>query len=181
MADLISEDYLHEQILLHGCGYYGAYSSKWITFVTMLMRALKVSSVLDYGCGHGKLVAGLVHRGLAATGYDPAVEQFKELPAVHDLVFCSDVLEHIEPDKLGSVLEHIDSVASRFIYVVIATRPATRRLSDGRNAHLIVESGAWWRLRLQDAGWTERRCPVINSIHNPALELACLWMPRGQL
>ena len=35
------------------------------------------------------------------------------------------------------------------MYHLIACHPAKKCLSDGRNAHLIIESPTWWRSKLQ--------------------------------
>lgn len=177
---LISPSYLAEQVKLHGCGYYGSYSDKWIPFVSDLVTALGVESVLDYGCGQGKLGAGLRSMGIDAREYDPSVPAFSELPEPADLVFCSDVLEHVEPDRLSYVLAHLKYLTMACLYTVIATRPATRRLSDGRNAHLIIESSEWWRRRIASDRWLELSCDLPNPVHNPALEVATLWRPTVQ-
>jgi len=52
-------------------------------------------------------------------------------------------LEHVEPDRLGNVLDHIRRLSGKGCYIVIATRPAAAILPDGRNAHLIVKDADW--------------------------------------
>jgi 2-polyprenyl-3-methyl-5-hydroxy-6-metoxy-1,4-benzoquinol methylase len=66
------------------------------------------------------------------------------LPKPSDVVVCTDVLEHIEPEKLDAVLDHILRLTGYFAHLVISTRPANAVLPDGRNAHLIVETPDWW-------------------------------------
>jgi hypothetical protein len=108
--------------------------------------------VLDYGCGRGSLAEALKpHR---CQQYDPGIPGRDVLPKPSDVVVCTDVLEHVEPDKLESVLDHLARLTARAAYIVIATRPANAVLPDGRNAHLIVETPEWWLERLeQDARW----------------------------
>jgi hypothetical protein len=36
---------------------------------------------------------------------------------------------------------------------VIAVRPSNKTLSDGRNAHLILEPSDWWLRQLQSSGF----------------------------
>jgi 2-polyprenyl-3-methyl-5-hydroxy-6-metoxy-1,4-benzoquinol methylase len=76
-------------------------------------------------------------------------------PEPHDIVACTDVLEHIEPDCLDDVLKDIRRCTKKVAFLLIATRPAIKVLADGRNAHLIQQPYTWWRtshrgMRLQD-------------------------------
>lgn len=128
---------------------FGSYSARHADLVTQWMRELGTGDVLDYGCGKGALVMALSCRG-----YDPCVEQFSAPPEPADLVVCTDVLEHIEPERLDSVLEHIASLARMAALFIIATRPAKKVLPDGRNAHLIVMNAGEWQRALR-ARWDD--------------------------
>ena len=99
-------------------------------------------TVLDYGCGKGGLGLALSH--LLMTGYDPAVAGHEGTPEPADLVICTDVLEHIEPECLEEVLDDLRRCALKGVFLTIATRPAKKFLADGRNAHLIQEPMTWW-------------------------------------
>jgi hypothetical protein len=101
--------------------------------------------VLDYGCGQGSLARAIGDR---VKEYDPAIPEKAAAPAPADLVVCTDVLEHIEPDCLAHVLDHLRDLTLKACFVVIATRPAMKFLADGRNAHLIIETDAFWRKQL---------------------------------
>ena len=84
-------------------------------------------------------------------GYDPAVKMFAGVPSrVYECVFSNDVLEHIEPNYVDQVLEHINSLASNYIWLRIDTIPARKSLPDGRNAHLILESPEWWTTKINN-------------------------------
>jgi hypothetical protein len=76
--------------------------------------------------------------------YDPGIPADSALPAPADLVVCTDVLEHIEPEHLDAVLAHIFRLAQRAVFLQIALFPAKKTLPDGRNAHLIVQPANWW-------------------------------------
>ena len=56
-------------------------------------------SILDFGCGSGKLVHYLKANGFNAVGYDAYAERYKD-PSVlerrYDVVHSQDVLEHVE-------------------------------------------------------------------------------------
>jgi len=103
-------------------------------------------TLLDYGCGKGGILSDLEsrYRHINCTGYDPAVMMFANEPQQVECVFSNDVLEHIEPEYLNQVLTHIDTLSTKYIWLRIDTKPARKRLSDGRNAHLILEDQAWW-------------------------------------
>jgi hypothetical protein len=58
------------------------------------------------------------------------------------------VLEHIEPECLDTVLDHIAKLTEKLAILVIATGPSKKLMADGRSAHLIVENADWWRTRL---------------------------------
>lgn len=124
---------------------YGIRGHLHLKHVLHLAERSKSTSVLDYGCGQATLAkhARRVSE-IPFACYDPAIPEYAADPEPADLVSCTDVLEHIEPLYLGSVLEHIATLAQRAVYLQIACRPAKRVLSDGRNAHLIVREPHQW-------------------------------------
>lgn len=141
---LISDSYRHLNTDLHSGGNYGRHGDKWADKVVRLAAQYHAGSVLDYGCGQGSLARAL---DLDVREYDPAIAGKSARPDPADLVVCTDVLEHIEPDCLDDVLTHLCGLARTTCFVVVATRPAKKVLADGRNAHLIVESDDFWRAR----------------------------------
>ena len=80
--------------------------------------------------------------------YDPAIEGKNKVPLPADLVVCTDVLEHIEPEYLDSVLVHLASLTQLASFFVVHTGPAQKELADGRNAHLTIENSEWWRRKI---------------------------------
>jgi hypothetical protein len=142
---LISPDYLALQRQLHQQGRYGVSSGKWAGAVRELAAREGCADILDYGCGQGQLKHAL---GEIVREYDPAIAGKGADPAPADLVVCTDVLEHIEPEHLDEVLLHLRAKTMKQLFFAIALRPAGKTLADGRNAHLIVETAAWWLDRL---------------------------------
>jgi len=66
-------------------------------------------------------------------------------------VVCTDVLEHIEPECLQTVLEHLRSLTRAVAHIVIAIKAdGHKKLGDGRDPHLIIESPNWWRAKLKE-------------------------------
>jgi len=106
------------------------------------IESLGYSDILDYGCGKGKLGIG--------KRYDPGIPDFSADPDPADLLVCTDVLEHIEPEYLDDVLNHMASKMKHAGYITIGCGPAAKKLPDGRNAHLIVKPPAWWLEKLAE-------------------------------
>jgi len=148
---LITEEYRRLNAELHSRGKYGLSGYKWAKQVDKLARDAGAETVLDYGCGQGTLRIGLTEYAplpYSVLEYDPAIAGKEEKPARSDIVVCGDVLEHVEPDCLYSVLDDLAGIARLAVFLVVATQPAVKFLSDGRNAHLIVEPADWWLPKL---------------------------------
>ncbi len=148
---LISEAYRDLNRELHSHGKYGLSGYKWAKQVDKLARQCEAKTVLDYGCGQGTLKIGLTEHAplpYSVLEYDPAIAGKEEKPLRSDVVVCGDVLEHIEPDCLYSVLDDLAGIARLAVFLVVATGPAMKTLADGRNAHLIVEPVDWWLPKL---------------------------------
>jgi len=64
------------------------------------------------------------------------------------MVICVDVLEHIEPDKLDNVLDHIASKTNKIFYFKVCLLPSFNSFEDGTNLHLIVEPKEFWLEKL---------------------------------
>jgi hypothetical protein len=139
---LITDEYkklneqLHEKSKLYGTS--GVY---YLDQVISILKELKTQDVLDYGCGKSTLAMNLP---FTIKQYDPAVPRYKQLPRPADLVVCTDVLEHIEPEMLDNVLQHIASLIIKMGFLVVSTMEARKHLPDGRNAHLIIQPRKWW-------------------------------------
>lgn len=120
------------------------------------------TSVLDYGCGGATLKKPLTQTSglfvFDVQEYDPGIPGKTQMPRPADLVVCTDVLEHVEPDKLDAVLKHLRVLALRGAFFVIAPGPDKKHtLADGRNAHLIIKPPDWWLGRLRWAGFRIER------------------------
>lgn len=137
----ISEEYRALNRSLHEQPAYGTSGQKWAPHVTQLCREFLTTDVLDYGCGKGTLGKTLP---FVIKEYDPCVEGKEAFPSPADVVVCTDVLEHIEPDHLEAVLDDLRRLTKKAGFFTVATVPAMKTLSDGRNAHLIQEKSGWW-------------------------------------
>lgn len=139
----------------HKGGKWGADGAKHAKAAEDFYRELKAATLLDYGCGEGRLRLALsaIENPIRVLEYDPGIDAKAGLPKPCDLVVCTDVLEHVEPEKLDNVLDHIFRISGLGAYLVIATRPANAVLADGRNAHLIVKPAAWWIDQIKKSPW----------------------------
>lgn len=171
---LISEEYRQLNKQLHqDRPDYGDDKSQWSGYALNLTRSNGYNSVLDYGCGKGKLAKVFAEAGITVAEYDPAIEGKDGDPQPAELVTCCDVLEHIEPVHLNAVLRHLKELTQKRLFAVISCRPAGKTLADGRNAHLIVKPGSWWREKLADyfqvLTWEERgsvaACELVAKKH----------------
>ena len=146
---LISPDYIEANRELHARSKYGSTGSRWATQIYELARQNKARDILDYGCGKGSLMIALKEKFDASVKcrlleYDPAIAGKETKPARVDIVVCTDVLEHVEPECLDAVLDDLKTLTRRAIFLVVSTMPASKVFADGRNAHLIVQPMHWW-------------------------------------
>lgn len=145
MGSLITQGYVEQNKALHAQGKYGISGHMRAADVMRLAVQCDAKSILDYGCGQGTLKS---HLTFPCREYDPAIEGKDHSPDPADLVVCTDVLEHIEPECLEGVLDHLKSLTRKICYAAVHLTAAMKTLADGRNAHLIVESAEWWREKL---------------------------------
>lgn len=180
-SDLISPAYVALQHELHDRpNGYGGKGDKWAAAVAGLARTYQAGSILDYGCGEGALVRALYRQGLPGVRfdeYDPAVPTKAQRPSFADLVVCTDVLEHIEPDRLDCVLAHLRVLARKAVFLVVATRPSNKTMADGRNAHLIVEDVDWWEARVRSAGFNVQANPPRSPLAKVSREWVAVVTP----
>lgn len=149
MTTLISDKYLEQNQSMHDTGNFGVSGCKWAPTVGWIIHHHKIKNVLDYGAGQQTLKKALMnHFDVKINCYDPAIPELATQPSPTELLTCTDVLEHIEPENIDNVLDHICLIASKYVFLVIPTGPAVKILPDGRNAHLIQKPVQWWLPKL---------------------------------
>ena len=149
--DLTSPAYRTQLELLHAKRRWGADGLKHAVAVRQLIDRYHPKTILDYGCGENRLALALAP--IRVSGYDPGIPERATMPKPCELVVCTDVLEHVEPDKLTAVLDHLWRITGKVGYFVICTRAANALLPDGRNAHLSIHPADWWVTELEACGW----------------------------
>lgn len=147
-GQLISAEYQAQQQHLHETTEYGTMAQHYGPLVTQIVEKLEITHLLDYGCGKrmGLLKTLKTKRKLTYQGYDPGagVPELATAPIPAQMVCCIDVLEHIEPQFLENVLDHLTKLTEVVAFLSIHTGPAAKTLTDGRNAHLTQQPIEWW-------------------------------------
>ena len=115
-----------------------------------MIDLMEIDHLLDYGCGHNLSLTKTLkpEREFKYQAYDPGVPDYAEEPEPAEMVVCIDVLEHIEPDLLENVLDHLERLTQKVLFATVHTGPAGKILPDGRNAHLIQRPPEWWLPKL---------------------------------
>ena len=141
----------------HGGGSNGRIGNGVLATLMPHVLAPRPQSLADYGCGRSdlaRLVAARADVGDVAV-FDPAVPERAKRPArVLDLSINVDVLEHVPDEEIDAVAAEMASMA-RDVLIMVDTRPAEARLSDGRDAQMSLHDEAWWWERLRRS---VRRC-----------------------
>lgn len=142
----ISDSYLSLIKEMHSRHKWGTDGHKHAEKIYEIMANKGLLTALDYGCGRGTLKEKMkeIAEIITVKEYDPAIEGKNTRPLPAEMVVCTDVLEHIEPDFLDNVLDDLNNLSLKAAYLVISCRYANAVLPNGKNAHLIVKSPEWW-------------------------------------
>jgi hypothetical protein len=95
-------------------------------------------------------------------------------PIPAQMVCCIDVLEHIEPEYLDNVLDHLATLTEAVALLSIHTGPAVKTLTDGRNAHLTQQPMDWWLPKL----WGRWEIQTIQRTHENGFYMIGYAKPR---
>lgn len=139
---MISDNYRAQLTQLHTeRPDFGTSSVMYAPIVQKLIAQFKPRQFVDYGCGKQALKP---HVPIPYIPYDPAIPEISAPPGPADFVMTSDVLEHLEPEYLDSVLDDLQRITRKVGFHVVHTGAALHHLPDGRNAHIIQEPAEWW-------------------------------------
>lgn len=138
----------HQRLYLD---YYAARSierkpSRWLPRVEALAKEVGAQTILDYGCGAGRGIS--TFSKYAVRDYDPGVPGCTSEPEPADLVVSVHALEHVEPEYVDAVIQHMTQLARKALFVVVSCEPSTKLLPDGSAWHSFVRSAQWWREKL---------------------------------
>jgi len=175
-APAISPAYQAEQERLHETGQYGTASIGYAPMVSQIIERMGITHLLDYGCGAQTNLAKhlKVPHKVTYQAYDPGVPRYSKAPLPAQMVACIDVLEHVEPEYLETVLNDLQRLTEGVIFLSVHTGPAVKTLSDGRNAHLIQEPMSWWVPKF----WDRWDLQTIQMTHEQGFMVIGLARPR---
>ncbi len=140
-------------------------------------------TLLDYGCGKGKLYEphGLQIPGVGVFDsvleywdidevrcYDPCYDRYSALPeGKFDGVISTDVLEHCLEDDIPWIVAEMFSFARLFLFANIACYPAMATLPNGENAHTTVRPVEWWQeiFSAASAGYPQVAWKTLFEVH----------------
>ena len=124
------------------------------TAIKAAQNICPIQSLLDHGTGQGGLISTLTQEKnlqINAQGYDPGVPIFSEKPtSKYDIVTSIDVLEHIGKPFIRSTLQEISGLTNKFFFFCIDLLPASKKTSDGRNAHFLIAPSEWWITQIKN-------------------------------
>ena len=148
--------------------------SKWIVKIHENIKINNCSTLIDFGCGKGFLYKNKIKIGDKNYNsisdfweiddlylYDPGIEEYSIYPnKKYDAVICTDVIEHIPEDDVINFIDNLFKLANKFIFVVIATIPASKYFEDGNNIHLCIKNQSVWNDIFLDF---QNKYPKINQ------------------
>lgn len=141
---------------------YGSYGHRWAFNLQGLAHKYKAKTVLDFGCGKDTLRTALEGR-LEVTSYDPAIPGKDVLPdQTFDLVVCTDVMEHVEPQFVDKTLQ---SIMTRMRYgglFTISMQKTGKKalLADGTPKHRTLLDAKTWYRKFHHYGRVEHLVPI---------------------
>lgn len=121
----------------------------------------------DFGCGTGRGGLAIAKAGypvtlvdFTANSRDVAAQSLpfiqadltQPIPLHVDCGFCCDVMEHIPPADVDTVIRNVMD-ACNGCFFQISTVPDTMGASIGQQLHLTVQPHAWWRNKFLSLGY----------------------------
>mmetsp|Transcript_23052 Transcript_23052/g.57909 ORF Transcript_23052/g.57909 Transcript_23052/m.57909 type:complete len:415 (+) Transcript_23052:279-1523(+) len=108
------------------------------------IRGVELSDVSQTTC------RPLYQQGLVAQG---PLHRIDEPDSAFDLVFSSEVLEHVPPNLANASVRELVRIAKRDVFTTISLRPsALDRPGRPPKVHLTVRPREWWERLFEEAG-----------------------------
>ena len=138
-------------------------AAQGLKYLARLCLDFKFHTVLDVGCGPGWSVLEFLVRGKRAQGIEPCSYLFGQelrVPAglgivkqasataipfpadSFDLVFCTDVLEHLLESEVNLALSEMVRVSKKYIFCSICSEEAI--MFPDLKLHQTVKPPQWW-------------------------------------
>ena len=148
---------------------------KWIPEIKSIINKTNTKSVIDFGCGKAMAYKkkiefkNITYPNIGdywnvdeITLYDPGVPEYSKYPETNaDGIICTDVIEHITPEDILKFIDELYLLSNKFLFLVIATKPASKNFDDGRNIHLTLKSQIEWDLIFEDF---KKKYPFLHTV-----------------
>lgn len=124
-----------------------------------IVTGWKPESLLDVGCGWNEFCRQASAAGIPATGVDfacPGADVIADAVALpfetdaFDVLTAFDMLEHVLPAQVDTVLAEFARVSKRFIFSI--SYVPSKILHKGENLHPTVQPESWWIRQIMRAG-----------------------------
>ena len=185
MSESLQESEKEKYMAIWKCNEYRRYSPGESSIknlpIANLLRKCGAKTVLDAGCGSGKLMRALIEEcgnefsvhgfDIAENCLDPYFDAIKndiltvgvlwnkeDFNKEYDAIICCDVLEHIPTEKVELVLGNFCCCAKIFCYLSIALQQDHFGPKIiGKPLHLTVKEPDWWLSKIKNAGFNNPR------------------------
>ena len=159
---MITDEYRNLNALAHEDPSYGTAARFHGELVRSVIERSEAKTLLDYGCGKQAL-RDLVDDVVSYAGYDPAISGLDSPPHGADVVYCGDVMEHVEPQFVDAVLHDVVRLARCAAVFVISCAQGNRLLPDGSPAHRSVHAPEWWLRKIEPFGKLEEHKGIASA------------------
>ena len=193
MSESLQKSEKEKYTMIWRCNEYRLYSPGETSIKNLpiinLLRKCGAKTVLDAGCGSGKLMRALIEQcgnefhvhgfDIAENCLDPFFDEInndiltvgvlwnkEDFNKEYDAIICCDVLEHIPTEKVELVLDNFYCCTKTFCYLAIALQDdyfGPRIV--GTPLHLTVKEPDWWISKIKNAGFNNPRY-VTEKDHN---------------
>lgn len=173
-----------------------------------------IGSVLDLGAGQGSFTDYAIRAGLQAKGYDfsefavthphgfaagnlfqlDVTNGIPEPDASYDLIFCSDMCEHIQKSKIEAVIKEFFRVTRKWVFLQFPVVQTPEEVFDWEqeapksdadkhylwahfmiSGHLNMEQRSWWDAKFTAQGFKIREDLVTGFRQAVPREVLMNW------
>jgi len=126
---------------------YGSFGHRWRLGISALIKKYNIKSIIDFGAGKKTLEKSIGHE-ISIQSYDPAFDSLNPNLIPADLLVCTHVLEHVEPEYLQSTLDYLSSLTNKAFLLVMDNGVSGKILPDGTESNLIQKDMNWWESQI---------------------------------
>lgn len=134
--------------------------------VGALLRRGYLLTALDYGAGKGTMANAFPQ--VDWEEYDPGIPGKDVKPlGTFDLVTCTDVMEHVEEDKVEAVIADLANYTGKVLFVDIACYPTGKVFDsgpyEGQDLHITIREPDWWIDKFDETGLLKHQTSIIEK------------------